>query len=139
MTKANLTNVSNEDYLKWKTTFNGKPPQIWKVIYLSNYRLDLSQVLDLSSCDQTKLFKCVKWRWPQMEDNLKWKMTSNIKRDISQQPLVGSFPNFKLKLIWPNVDYLQWKTPIKRKRPQTLKRDISQQPLVRSGWIFPKS
>jgi hypothetical protein len=34
-----------------------------------------------------------------MEDDLKWKITSNIKSEISQQLLVGSSPNFKLRLI----------------------------------------
>ena len=34
------------------------------------------------------------------EDDLQRKTTSNIKSDIAQQPLVGSFPNFKLKLTY---------------------------------------
>jgi hypothetical protein len=33
------------------------------------------------------------------EDDLQWKMTSNMKRRISQQPLVRSFSNLKLKLM----------------------------------------
>ena len=36
------------------------------------------------------------------EDDLKWKMTSNIKTGISQQPLIGPFSNFKHKLLGPN-------------------------------------
>ena len=35
-----------------------------------------------------------------MEDDLKWKTTSNIKSEITQQLLVRSSPNFKLSLIW---------------------------------------
>ena len=50
----------------------------------------------------------LKQRWPQMEDDLllifKMKTTSygrqpqTIKSVISQQPLIGSFSNFKLKV-----------------------------------------
>ena len=59
------------------------------------------------------------------EGNLQWKMTSNIKDDISQQPRVGSFSNLTLSLFdqnkLTNKDNLQCD-----------KSDISQQPLVRS-------
>jgi hypothetical protein len=34
-----------------------------------------------------------------LEDDLIWKTTSNIKSGISQQLLVGSSPNFKLRPI----------------------------------------
>jgi hypothetical protein len=43
-------------------------------------------------------------RWHPLEDDLPWKMTShgrgpqNIESGISQQPLTGSYSNFKLKL-----------------------------------------
>jgi hypothetical protein len=49
-----------EDDLKWKTTSNGRWPQmednlkILKVEYLSNHWSDLPQILNLSSGDQTK-------------------------------------------------------------------------------------
>jgi hypothetical protein len=38
-------------------------------------------------------------RRPHMEDDLLWKMTSKMKIKISQQPLVGSYSNLKLKLM----------------------------------------
>ena len=47
-----------------------------------------------------------------MKDNLKWKTTSNgrqpqnTKSQISQQPLIGSYSDFILKLIWPNQNSL---------------------------------
>ena len=47
------------------------------VEYLSNHWSDLAQILNLSLCDQTKIEKYIKWRWPQMEDDHKWKMTLN--------------------------------------------------------------
>ena len=74
--KPSFTNV------ELKTTSNGKRPQISKLKYISNHWLDLSRIQDISLSDQTKL---------------RWKMTSNIKSDISQQPLVRSTPNLKRK------------------------------------------
>jgi hypothetical protein len=84
-----------------KMTSNGRLPQISKVKYLSNYWLDLSQILNLAVYDQRELCKCFKWRQPQMEDDLKWKTTLCIKSEISQPLLVGSSPNFKVRLMWP--------------------------------------
>ena len=58
--QTKLTNGSNEDNLKWKRTLDGILPQISKVKYLSNNWSDLPQILNLSLCDQSKLYKCVK-------------------------------------------------------------------------------
>jgi hypothetical protein len=51
-----------------------------------------------------------------MEDDFKWKSSSKIKIEISQQLLVGSSPNFKLRLMCKenftkvsNEEDLQWK------------------------------
>ena len=120
MTKVNFPNVSNEDDLKWKTTSNGRLPQISKVKYLSNHWSDLPQILNLGLYDQRELCKCFKWRRPHMEDDLKWKTTSDIKSEISQQLLVGSSPNFKLRLIWPKQTFqmFQMKTTSNERRPQ---------------------
>jgi hypothetical protein len=120
MTKVNFPNVSNEDDLKWKTTSNGRLPQISKVKYLSNYLSDLPQILNLGLCDQSKLYKFLKWIQPPMEDDLKWKTTSNIKSEISQQLMVRSSTNFKLRLMWPNqtLQMFQMKTTSNRRRPQ---------------------
>ena len=66
-----------------KTTSNGRLPQISKVKYLSIYWLNRTQNLNFGFYNQSKLYKCFKWRWPSMEDDLKWKTTSNIKSVIS--------------------------------------------------------
>ena len=95
MTKENFANISNEDDLKCMMTL----PQISKVKYLSKYWPDLPQILNLGLYNQRELCKCFKLRRPQMEDDLKWKTTSYIKSEISQQLLFGSSPNFKLRLM----------------------------------------
>ena len=112
MTKANIANISNEDDLQYKTTPYGRLPQISKVKYLSNYWVDLFQILNLALWDQRKLYKCFKWRRPPMEEDLKWKTTSIIKRELSQQLLVGSSPHFKTRLMWPKqtLQMFQMKT-----------------------------
>ena len=48
-----------------------------------------------------------------MENDLQWKTTSNIKRDIFQQPLVRPLQNFKLTLMCPNqtLQMFQMMTP----------------------------
>ena len=55
-----------------------------------------------------------------MEEDLKWKTTSNIKSEISQQLLVGSSPNFKLRLMWPKqtLQMFQMKMTSNERRPQ---------------------
>ena len=45
--------------------------KILKVEYLSNHWLDLTRIWNLRLGDQTKLYKCVKWRQPRIEDDLK--------------------------------------------------------------------
>ncbi len=58
MTKPNfpyVQNISNEDDLEWKMTSNGRLPKIANFEYLSNHWSDLSQILNISFCDQTKL------------------------------------------------------------------------------------
>ena len=106
-----------------KTTSNGRLPHISKVKYLSNYWLDLPQILNLGLYDQRELCKCFKWRRPQMEDDLKWKTTSNVKSEISQQPLVGSSPNFKLRHMWlkQTLQMCQMNKAFNGRRPQILK------------------
>ena len=48
----NVTNVLNEDNLKWKMTSNGRQPKIAKFEYLSNHWSDLPQTLNLDLYDQ---------------------------------------------------------------------------------------
>ena len=50
--------------------------KILTVEYLSNNWSDLAQILNLSLYDQSKVYKCIKGRWPPMEDDLNWKITS---------------------------------------------------------------
>ena len=63
--------------------------KILKVEYLSNYLLDLPQLLNLILGDQTKIEYCLN------EYDLQWKRHTNINSGISQQPLIGSYSNFK--------------------------------------------
>ena len=86
--KPENVNEGSEDELQWKRTTDGILPQISKVKYLSNYWSDLPQILNLGLCDQ-----------PQLEDDLNWKTTSNIKSGISQQLLARSSQNFILKCV----------------------------------------
>ena len=99
MTRAIISNVSNQDKVIWKMTSNGRLPSILKVAYLSNYRLDLYQILDLGIYDQSKHFKCFRSRLLQIEDDLKWKSTFNLKSGISQQLKVRSIQNIRLRLL----------------------------------------
>ena len=111
-------------------TSNGRLPQkeddlkILNVEYLSNHWSDLPQIFKLSLGDQTKVKKCFKWRQTPMEDDFQWKTLSIgrwpqiIKSGISQQPLIRSSSNFKLKLREPNKKMLQMKTTSIRRQPQ---------------------
>ena len=70
--------------------------KILKSKYLSNHWPDISQILNLSSGDQTKIKNTLN------ENDLQWKMTSsgrwpqNVKSWISQYPVI--FVKFELKL-----------------------------------------
>ena len=67
--------------------------KVLKVEYLSNHLLDKTQILNLSLDDQTIFFKIFK-----MKTTSNGRRPQNIKSGISQQPLIGSYSNFKLKL-----------------------------------------
>jgi hypothetical protein len=75
---------------------------------------------------------------------LEIKMTFNGKRPtiikslISQQPLIGSSSNFRLKLRGPDQYWilLEMKTTSDGRRPQNIKSGVSKQPLIRSSSIF---
>ena len=79
------------------------------------------------------------WKW-----KLKMKKTSHERRPqklkivISQQPLVRSYPNLKLRLMGPSQRFrkLKRKTTFHGRNSQKRKEGISQQPLVGS---YPKS
>jgi hypothetical protein len=69
------------------------------------------------------------------------KMTTNgsrpqiFEREVSQQPLVRSYPNWKLKLWQPNrtLQILEIKTTTNGRQPQIIESGIYQQPLVESN------
>ena len=125
MTKENFANVSNEDDFKWRMTSNGRLPKISKVKYLSNHWSDLPQILNLGLYDQRELCKCFKWRWPQMEDDLKWKMTSNGR--LPQISKVKYLSNYWLDLTQilnlGLYDQSKLYKYFKRRRPQ-MKADL---------------
>ena len=68
--------------------------KILKVEYLSNHLLDHSQILNLSFDDQIIILEIFK-----MKTASNGRRLQNIKSGISQKPLIGSYSNFKLKLI----------------------------------------
>ena len=112
----------NQKYLKWRRPPMEDDLKILKVEYLSNHWSDLPQILNWSSGDQIKIKNAWNGRRPPMEDDLhsNRRRPQNIKSWISQQPLIGSSSNFKLKLRGPNQnqnawneDDLQWKTTSK--------------------------
>ena len=133
-----------------KTTSNGRWPQkeddlkILNVEYLSNHWSDLPQIFKLSLGDQTKVKKCFKWRQTPMEDDFQWKTLSIgrwpqiIKSGISQQPLIRSSSNFKLKIRGPNQNLilLKKKTTSNERWPQNIKSGISQLLLIWSSSTF---
>ena len=61
--------------------------KILKMKYLSNHWSELTQIWNLSLGDQSKLYKCFKWRWPPMEEDLrilKVEYLSNHWLDLTQ-------------------------------------------------------
>ena len=69
-----------------------------------------------------------------MKTTFNGRRPQNIKSGISQQSLIGSYSNFKLRLRRPkqSVQILQIKTNSYGRRPQNIKSGISQQPLIGS-------
>jgi hypothetical protein len=59
-----------------KQTSNGRWSTNIKVEYLSKHLLDPTHILKLSLDYQTILYESFIWRWPPMEDDLRWKTTS---------------------------------------------------------------
>ena len=67
--------------------------KILKVEYFSNHILDHTKMLLLSLDGQTIFDKSLK-----IKTTSNGRRPQNIKSGISQQPLIGSHSNFKLKL-----------------------------------------
>ena len=99
MTKAKFTNVTNEDDLHWKRTSDGILPQISKVKYLSKNWSDLMLMRPKQTLQICKMNITSNVRRLQMEEDLRWNTTTDIKSGISQQLLVRSTPNYKLWLM----------------------------------------
>jgi hypothetical protein len=143
MTKANFTNVSNEDDIKWKMTLNGRLAQISNVKYLSNYWSDLPQILKWGLYDQSKLLKCFKWRQHQIDDDLKMEDYLKYQKWNISTTTGLIFPNFRLSPKWPKqtLQIFKWKRTqmeddLKWKTNSNIKNEISQQLLVGSSPNF---
>ena len=74
-------------------TYKGRRPQNIKSGISQQPVMDLPQILNLSSGNQTKIENSSKWRQPPMEDNLKI---------LKVEYLITSYPNLQLKLRWLN-------------------------------------
>ena len=134
------SNNLNEDNLQLKTTSNGRRPQNIKIWISQQPLIGFSLFFKLKLRGPNQNQKCLKQRWPPMEDDLQWKTTSkerqpqNIKSWISQQPLIEFGSHFKLKLRGPNQNkYPKMKTTSNGRQPQNIKSWISQQPLIASS------
>ena len=84
--------------------------KIFKVEYLRNQGLDLTQIWDLRLDYQTKLYKCFKLRQPQIEEDLKilkLRIAANHWLDLTQTwnlILDGKTKVYKcFKRCWPPV------------------------------------
>ena len=108
------SNQSVQRY-QMKMTSNGRRPpteddlKIWKVEYINNHWSDLTQILNWSYSVQRY----------QMKTTSNGRQPQNMKRGISQQPLVGSYSNLKLKLLGSNqgVQRYQMRTTSNGRQP----------------------
>ena len=62
--------------------------KILKLGYLSNHLSDLSQILNISFWDQTKIENCQIWRQPQMEADLKILKLEYLCNHVSDLPQI---------------------------------------------------
>ena len=103
-----------------KMTSNGSWPKmeddfkIWEIEYLSNHRSDLTKIWNLSLWDSTKGYTRVKWRWPLMKDDLKWKMTSKYENYRASQKnydkiSMHSFPSYSVLSVFKTGYLFLWK------------------------------
>ena len=81
--------------------------KILKVEYLSHHSSDHPQILNLSSGTKQK------YKMLEIKTTSNGRRPQNIKSWISQQPLIGSSSNFKLKLrgLNQNQKCLKWRGP----------------------------
>ena len=113
-------NRNKKIIVEMKTTSNGRRPQNIKSWISQQPLIGSSSNFKLKLRGPNKNKKCLKWRRPPMEDDLKIlkveylsRWPKNIKSCVSQQPLIGSSSNFKLKLRGPNQNLkcLKWRRP----------------------------
>ena len=90
----------NIKYSKWRWPPMEDDLKMLKVEYLSNHSSDPPQILNLRSGDQTKI------KMLDMKTTSNGRRPQNIKSWISQQPLIRSSSNFKLKLRRPNTVWI---------------------------------
>ena len=69
---------------------------------------------------------------PSNEDTSNGRRPHDIKSEISPQPLIGSYSNFKLMLGWPNyiAQIFKIKTTSNGRRLKNIKNETSQQILM---------
>jgi hypothetical protein len=116
---------------KWRPPPMEDNLKISRVEYLSNHSSNLSQILNLSLGDKTK----IKSAWN--EDDLNWKTTSKYKKlnmsatDLPQILNLSSGDQTKIKNAWYE-DNLQWKTTSNGRRHKSIENWVSQQLLIGS-------
>jgi hypothetical protein len=96
----------NQKCLKWRGPQMEDDIKISKVEYLRNHWSDLPQILNLISGDQT-------WKMLEMKTTSNGRRPGNMKRWISQQPLIESSSNLNFKLRGPhqNQNCSKWRRP----------------------------
>ena len=123
-----LAKQKTKQNLRWKTTMEDL--KISNVEYLSNHLLDHTQILNLSIDDQTMFSNSsndeLQWEMtPKYKSGIsrhllsflnlsfKWRGPKNIKNEISQQPLIGYYSNFNLRLEDQIIvyKYFKWRRP----------------------------
>ena len=121
-----------EDDLQWKTTSNGRWPQIIKSGISQQPLIGSYSIMKHNLIWPKNILSCFKWWRPLTKDDLKI-----LKREISQQPLIGTNSYCKLKCRLPNyiVVIFQIKKTSDGRRPQNKKSGIDQQ-LLYGFWLM---
>ena len=130
--------MSNEDDLQWNRTSKRRWPQIIKS-QISQEPLvgsDSNLKLKFMGLNQKGTNVSKYWIQPLEEDNLNWKMTSKYERQISQQPLIGSYSNLKLKLLVLNIMVQRWQ--MKNLQLKTTSKYEKCNISATTGWILLK-
>ena len=142
-----------------KTTSNGRRPQNVKSWISQQPLIGSSWNFKLKPRGPNQNEKCLQWRWPLMEGDVQWKMTSNGRQppmeddlkilnveylrnhwlDLSQNLSLSSGDQTKIKNAW-NEDDLQWKMTSKYQKlnisdlPQILNLISGDQFWIKNDW-----